>query len=112
MRLVGNEVPLVDDDDDGAAALVGVAADGGVGGGDAFGGVDDEQGDVGGFEVAAGHDDGELFRHEMGLAFATDAGGVDEAEAGRRVLDDLVDGVARGAGDGRDDGAVGAGERV
>ena len=28
------------------------------------------------------------------------------------VLDDFVDGVAGGAGDGRDDGARGAGERV
>ena len=40
---VGDEVPLVDDDDDGAAGLVGVAADVGVEGGDAFGGVEDEE---------------------------------------------------------------------
>ena len=77
----GHRVPLVDDDDDAAAALVGVAADGGVAGGNAFGGVEDQQRDVGGFEVPAGHDDGELFRHEVGFAFAADAGGVDEAEA-------------------------------
>jgi hypothetical protein len=77
---VGDEVPLVDDDDDGAAGLVRVAADVGVEGGDAFGGVEDEEGDVGGFEVLAGHDDGELLGHEVGLALAADAGGVDEAE--------------------------------
>ena len=82
---LGDEVPLVDDDDDGAAGLVGVAADVGVEGGDAFGGVEDEEGDVGGLEVLAGHDDGQLLGHELGLALAADAGGVDETEvvAGR-----------------------------
>jgi hypothetical protein len=42
----------------------------------------------------------------MRLAFAADAGGVDEAEAASIVLDDFVDRIARGAGDGRDDGPV------
>ena len=107
-----DEVPLVDDDDDGAAGLVGVAADVGVERGDAFGGVEDEEGDVGGFEVLAGHDDGELLGHEVGLALAADAGGVDEAEVVAAAGDDFVDGVAGGAGDGGDDGAVGSGEGV
>src|ERR1700722_606806 len=48
----------------------------------------------------------------MRFAFAANAGGVDEAEAASVVLEDFVDGVARGAGYGRDDGAVGRGERV
>jgi len=109
---LGDEVPLVDDEDDGAARLVGVAADVGVEGGDAFGGVEDKEADVGGLEVLAGHDDGELFGHETGLALATDAGRVDEAEVVRAAGDDLVDCVASGAGDGRDDGARRAGEGV
>ncbi len=83
----GHEVPLVDDDDDAAAALVRVAADGGVGGGDAFGGVDDEEGDVSGFKVAARHDDGELLGHEVRFAFAADAGGIDDAEVVAFVVD-------------------------
>ena len=35
---------------------MGVAADVGVEGGDAFGGVEDEEADVGGLEMLAGHD--------------------------------------------------------
>ena len=91
---------------------MGVASDVGVEGGDAFGGVEDEEADVGGFEVLAGHDDGELLGHEVGLALAADAGGVDEAEVVLAAGDDFVDGVAGGSGDGRDDGAVGSGEGV
>ncbi len=71
-----------------------------------------EQRNVGGFEVLAGHDDGQLFGHHLGLALAPDAGGIDEAEEVALALDDLVDGVARGAGDVRNDGAVGAGQGV
>ena len=109
---VGDEVPLVDDDDDGAARLVGVAADVGVEGGDSVGGVEDEEADVGGLEMLAGHDDGQLLGHELGLALATDAGSIDETEVVRAAGDDLVDCVAGGAGDGRDNGACAAGEGV
>ena len=45
---MSDEVPFVDDEDDGAAGLVRVAADVGVEGGDSFGGVEDEEADVGG----------------------------------------------------------------
>ena len=91
---------------------MGVTADVGVEGGDSVGGVEDEEADVGGFEVFARHDDGELLGHELGLALATDSGRVDETEVVRAAGDDLVDGVAGGAGDGRDDGARRAGEGV
>ena len=91
---------------------MGVAADVGVEGGDSVGGVEDEEADVGGLEVLARHDDGELLGHELGLALATDSGRVDETEVVRAAGDDLVDGVAGGAGDGRDNGARRAGEGV
>ncbi len=78
----------------------------------ALGGVDDQQGDVSGLEMLAGHHDRKFFRHEVSLAFAATAGGVDEAEAAPVVLHDFVDSVARSAGDGRDDGSVGSGEAV
>src|ERR1039458_1607625 len=107
---MGDEVPFVDDDDDGAAGMVDVAADVGVEGVDAFGSVEDEERDVGGFEVLAGHDDGELLGHELGLALAADAGGVDETEVVAGAGDHFVDSIAGGTGYGRDDGAVGAGE--
>ena len=109
---MGDEVPLVDDDDDGAAGLVGVAADVGVEGGDTFSGVKDEQGDVGGFKVLAGHDDGELLGHEVGLALAADAGGVDEAEVVAGEGDDLIDRIPSCPCYWTDDGAVGSSERV
>ena len=108
----GDQVPFVDDEDDAAAAFVGVAADRGVAGCYAICRVDDEECDVGRFKMAARHDDAEFFGHHFGFALAADAGSIDEAELVALEVDDLVDGVTRGSGDGRDDGAAGAGERV
>jgi len=54
----------------------------------------------------ARHDDRELFGHQVRLAFAADAGGIDEAESASVVLDDFVDCVARGARGRRDDRPV------
>src|SRR6185312_11028131 len=82
----GNEVPLVHDDNDGSTALVRISADGGVGGSDTLGGVDDEKRNVRGFEMAAGHDDGKLLGHEIGFALASDSGGVDDTKALAVVL--------------------------
>src|ERR1035437_7495337 len=106
------QAPRVDDDDAGAAGRVGVAADVGVERGDSFGGVEDEEGDVGGFEVLASHDDGELLGHELGLALATDAGGVYETEVVMGAGYYFVYCIPSGAGDRGDDGAFGAGEGV
>jgi hypothetical protein len=50
--------------------------------------------------MAAGHDDGKLLGHEIGFALASDSGGVDDTEALAVVLNDFVDGVASGSGDG------------
>ena len=50
--------------------------------------------------------------HHFGFALASDAGGIDEAEEVALALDDLVDGVAGGAGDGRNDGPFGIGKGV
>ena len=108
----GDRVPLVHEDDDAAAALVRVAADGGVAGGHALGGVDDQQRHVRGFKVTARHDDAELFGHQVGLALAADAGRIDKAELAALELHNLIDCVAGGAGDGRDNGARGSGERI
>ena len=66
-----------------------VSGDVGVDGGDTFGGVDHQQRHVRGLEMLSRHDDGELLRHELGLALATDTGGIDEAEF-LTVVDDRV----------------------
>ena len=63
-------------------------------------------------DVAARHHDAELLRHRVRLPLAADAGGIDEGELDAVAGDGLVDGVARGAGDGRDDGALLSGESV
>src|SRR5665213_3135459 len=89
-----------------------VAADVGVERGDAGGGVEDEECDVGGLKVAAGHDDGELLGHEARLAFAADAGGVNEAEGLAVADDELVNCIPSRPGYRTDDGAVRAGEGV
>ncbi len=91
---------------------MGVSGDGGVEGIHSLGGVDHQQSDVGGFEMLARHDDGKLLGHQVGLAFAANAGGVDEAEGLSVTFDDFVDRVAGGAGDGGDDSARGAGQVI
>src|SRR3569833_1034001 len=72
----GDRVPLVDDDDDRASRFVGVARDGGIESGDAFGGVDHDEGEISGFEVLAGHYYAKLFGHQVGLALVVVVGGV------------------------------------
>src|SRR5712692_770880 len=106
------QVPLVHDDDDRASALMGIAGDRRVQLADAFGGVNHQQRDVGGFEVLARHHHGELLGHQMSLAFAADAGRINEAEALAVALDHFVDRVAGGAREGRDDGAISPGEPI
>ena len=64
---------------------------------DTFGGVDHQQRDVGTFEVLACHHDRKLFCHQMCLAFAANAGRIDEAETASVVLDNFVYGVPSGA---------------
>ena len=82
-----DRVPLIDDDDDGASGLVRVTGDRRVERGDAFGGIDDDQCHIGGFEMLARHDHRELLGHQVRLAFAADAGSVDEAEGLAVALD-------------------------
>ena len=79
---------------------------------DAFGGVDDQQRHVGGFKMAARHDDAQLFSHQVRFALAADACRVDKAQLAALELHHFVDRVARGSRDRRNDGARGAGERI
>ena len=72
----------------------------------------DDQRNVGGFEVLARHHDGELLGHQLGLALAADSGGVDEAVGLAVPLDEFVDRIASGSGNGGNDGASGPGERI
>ena len=89
-----------------------VAGDGGVERADAFGRVDHEQRDVGVFEMLARHDDGKLLGHQVRLALAANARRVDKAKTLPVALDDLVDRIASGAGDRRDDRARGSRELI
>src|ERR1035441_10800945 len=63
-------------------------------------------------DVAARHDDAHLLRHIARLALAADARRVDEDILRALVHHGLVDGIARGSGDGRNDGPLFTGERV
>ncbi len=76
-----------------------IAADVGVQRGDAFGGVDHQQRDVRRLKMLARHHHGELLGHQLGLALAADAGGVDKAVVVALALDHFVHGIARGACD-------------
>ena len=77
-----------------------------------LGRVDDQQGYVRGFQVAAGHDHAQLLGHQVRLALAANAGRIDEAKLRALELDHFVHGIAGGPGDGRDNGAGGSGESV
>src|SRR6185437_15196076 len=72
----------------------------------------DEQRNIGGFKVAARHHDRKLLRHQVGLAFAADAGGVDDAELLTVVVNDFIHGIAGCTRNGRNDGACGSSKRV
>src|SRR5208282_3793583 len=108
----GHEIPLIDQDNHRTSTLMGIACDVGVEAAGAFGGVDHEEHDVGVFDVFARHDYRKLLRHQPRFAFAADAGGINEANLAAFVLDDFIDGIARSAGDRRDDGAIGSRELI
>ena len=91
---------------------MGVSGDGGIELAHAFGGINHQQRDVSGFQMLARHHYGEFFRHQVGLAFAADAGGIDKSEGFAVVLDNFIDRVTRGPRDRRDDGPLGAGQPV
>ena len=89
-----------------------VASDGGIARTYALGGVDDQQRHVRGLKMPPRHHHAHLFRHQSRLALAADSCGIDEAQRVALELHHLVDGVARGAGDRRHDGARGPRERI
>jgi len=83
-----------------------VAGDCGIELAHAFGRINDEQRDIRRLQMLARHDDGELFSHQLRLALATDARGINEAKALAVPLDHFVHRVAGGARCWRDDGAL------
>ena len=91
---------------------MGVSRDGSVELAHAFGGINHQQRNVGSFQMLARHDDGELFRHQVRLAFAADAGSINEAKTPAVALDDLINRVARSSRNGRDDRTLGASQPV
>ena len=109
--LVG-EVPLVVGDDQRAAGVDDLLHDADVLLGDGLRGVDEHDGHLGLLERGLGAQRGV----EVGAAglvhAAADAGGVDEAPRLATELDQLVDGVAGGAGDVVDDDPLVAGQLV
>ena len=58
------------------------------------------------------HDDGNLFGHEFGFTFAANARRVNQTKVRALEFKVCVDGVAGGAGDRRDDDALGSRETI
>ena len=106
------QLPLVEDDQHRAAGGVDALGEALVLVGDALGGVDDEQGDVGLVDRGQGPHDREVLGAVVDLAAAAHAGGVDEADRPVVGVHDRVDRVARGAGHVVHHGAVVADEAV
>ena len=77
-----------------------------------MGGVEHEDADIGGLDGADGAHDGVELEVLGDLGFAPEAGGVDEVEVEAEEVVVRVDGVAGGAGDGGDHGAMFAGDHV
>ena len=107
-----HQVPLVQHDDHGALAVGGEARHALVLVGQADGAVDDQDGHVGTVDGAHGAHEAVVLHVLVDLALLAQAGGVDDGVALTVVLDDGVDGVARGAGDVGHDGAVIRGQTV
>ncbi len=106
--LLVEQVPLVVGDDQGATGVDDLLDDPDVLLGDRLFGVDEHDRDLGLLQRGLGAQRGV----EVGAAglvhAAPDAGGVDEAPGLAAELDELVDGVAGGAGDVVDDDPLGA----
>ena len=92
--------------------MLGVAGDGCVARGDAGGRVGHQERHVGAFQMSAGHDYAQLLRDQVRFAFAANACRINEAIALAAAQHERIDNVARGAGFGGDDGALGAGQLI
>lgn len=112
LTVVVEQIPLVEQHHDGAAALDGQAHDLLVLLGDAYGGVDDEQRHVGAVDGTQAADHGVVLDVLVHGALLANARGVDHAVVLAVALDHGVDGIARGAGNVRHDGAVGSQDAV
>src|SRR6185369_2408130 len=112
VRVFFDGVPLVDGNDQAGAGFVGVTADGGVERRRAFDRIDQQDGNVGLFKVSAGHNYRNLFGDQLGLAFAANARRVHQAEVRVFEFKVGVNCVARRAGNGRNDDALGAGQAI
>src|SRR5581483_8654863 len=110
--LLRGDVPLVDTDDQSAAFFVRVPGNGGVGSYQSLTRIHHQHDDVGHADVFTRHHHAELFRHLVRLAFAANAGGVDEDVVDIVAFDDFVHRIARRAGHRRNDGPLAARERV
>ena len=112
LTVVVEQIPLVEQHNDGAAALDGKTHDLLVLLGDAHGGIDDEQRHVSAVDGAQAADHGVVLDVLVHGALLANARGVDHAVVLAVAFDDGVDGIARGAGDVGNDGAVGAQDAV
>ena len=106
------QVPLVEQHDHRATGRVDALGEALVLRGDTLGGVDDEDGDVGGVDGLQGSDDRVVLGAVLDLGASSHARGVDEADGAGLGLDDGVDGVARGSGHVVDDRVLAAGQPV
>ena len=103
---LAHEVPLVDDDDDALGGVVDVAGDMRILRGDALHAVDHQHGDIGAIDGAMRAQDAVLLDARPDAPTAANARGVDQDERLALVVDDRINGVARGAGDVADDDAL------
>lgn len=104
--VVLEQIPLVQKHHEGAPAFDGKISDLLVLLGDARGGVDDEQRDVGAIDGTQTAHHGVVLDVLVNGALLADAGGIDHAIALAIAFDHRVDGVTRGACDVAHDGAV------
>src|SRR6202521_1511398 len=86
-----HKIPFVDQDNHRASALMGIACNVSVEPAGAFGGVDHEEHDVGVLDIFARHYHRKLLSHQPRLAFAPNAGRINEANLAPFVLDNFVD---------------------
>lgn len=101
-----DEVPFVDRDDAGLAGFLDLAGDFFVLRGDALCSVDYQDAEIGAADAFFRAHDTEDFDGVIDLTARADTGGVDEDVGLAAALVGDVDGVARGAGDGADEGAA------
>ena len=93
-----DQIPFINSDNYGTAGLMSVSGDMCVQGGHTLSRINNQNGYVTSFQVAARHDHAEFLSFELGLPFSPDSGSVNKSDCEVTALNQAVDRVSSSPG--------------